>query len=293
MADFGWANVIPAVAQVFGNALDRSDREDQQNQNINLQREFAQNGIRWRVEDAKAAGIHPLFALGGGGAAFAPNPVVVGDTGAAWGTAGQNVARALGAGMTSQERALHDGQLRLLAAQADKEQAMAFFYASEAARGSQSSAQSAPLPAVQAESNPFPGMVTPRAPDAISSKIGDDSTSAASNPFWEEHILGDGLRIDLPRSDEGPAEAAENPTLWPAILVRNLRKHGSRWISDVVTSPRSTDSRNQAIGDFVDYVRGKDRELTEALSGRHDYPAGRFYSPGPGWENHFQRFKRR
>ncbi len=28
---------------------------------------FAQNSVRWRVEDAKAAGIHPLFALGGAG----------------------------------------------------------------------------------------------------------------------------------------------------------------------------------------------------------------------------------
>ena len=28
------------------------------------QREFAKHGIQWRVDDAKAAGIHPLAALG-------------------------------------------------------------------------------------------------------------------------------------------------------------------------------------------------------------------------------------
>lgn len=37
-----------------------------------LQREFAQNGIRWRVEDAKAAGLHPLAAIGAAGASASP-----------------------------------------------------------------------------------------------------------------------------------------------------------------------------------------------------------------------------
>lgn len=37
------------------------------------QREFAQHGIRWRVADAKAAGIHPLAALGSPGAQYQPS----------------------------------------------------------------------------------------------------------------------------------------------------------------------------------------------------------------------------
>lgn len=40
--------------------------------NIALQREFAQMGIRWRVDDARAAGVHPLAALGASGASFNP-----------------------------------------------------------------------------------------------------------------------------------------------------------------------------------------------------------------------------
>lgn len=32
--------------------------------NAKLQKEFAKHGVRWRVEDAKAAGLHPLAALG-------------------------------------------------------------------------------------------------------------------------------------------------------------------------------------------------------------------------------------
>lgn len=42
------------------------------NQNIALQREFAQNGIQWKVADAKAAGISPLYALGAGTTSFSP-----------------------------------------------------------------------------------------------------------------------------------------------------------------------------------------------------------------------------
>lgn len=46
-----------------------------------LQREFAQSGIKWRVDDARAAGIHPLAALGAGGASFSTPSVSVGGGG--------------------------------------------------------------------------------------------------------------------------------------------------------------------------------------------------------------------
>lgn len=39
---------------------------------MRLQREFAQKGIQWRVEDAKAAGLHPLAALGANPANYSP-----------------------------------------------------------------------------------------------------------------------------------------------------------------------------------------------------------------------------
>lgn len=56
-------------------------------QNNATQREFAQNGIQWKVEDAKKAGIHPLYALGASTAspsfAFQPTGSVQADFGAA------------------------------------------------------------------------------------------------------------------------------------------------------------------------------------------------------------------
>lgn len=43
--------------------------------NIELQREFAKHGIRWRVEDARQAGISPLAALGANVTSFSPTSV--------------------------------------------------------------------------------------------------------------------------------------------------------------------------------------------------------------------------
>lgn len=56
------------------------DRGDEvRGQNVAEQRLYAQNAIQWRTEDAKAAGLHPLFGLSGNNATFSPNPVSVGD----------------------------------------------------------------------------------------------------------------------------------------------------------------------------------------------------------------------
>lgn len=42
-------------------------------QQYDHQKEFAQNSIQWRVNDAKKAGIHPLYALGSQGISYAPS----------------------------------------------------------------------------------------------------------------------------------------------------------------------------------------------------------------------------
>lgn len=74
------------------------------------QKEFAQHGLRWKVEDAKRAGIHPLAALGGTGSLYAPASTTFGGGGSspdytsAFANAGQNVMRAVNATRTAEER---------------------------------------------------------------------------------------------------------------------------------------------------------------------------------------------
>lgn len=74
---------IGSVGSLFGGGS-KSGLRAQENinaQNMQLQREFAQNGIRWRVEDAKRAGIHPLYALGAQLPTYSPSTFIPGDYG--------------------------------------------------------------------------------------------------------------------------------------------------------------------------------------------------------------------
>lgn len=92
---------IPIVGDVIGGAMNARAAESAGNKNADLQRQFAQNGVRWRVEDAKKAGIHPLAALGMTGASA--SPVYVGSN-FDGGSMGQNIERAINATRTQEER---------------------------------------------------------------------------------------------------------------------------------------------------------------------------------------------
>lgn len=108
-------SLFSAGASLLGGFLGRNEaketRELQQQQlarNEALQREFAQNGIQWRVEDAKKAGIHPIYALGGSGASFTPSSAnFTADTSLpnAFAQAGQDIGRSIQATRSAPERA--------------------------------------------------------------------------------------------------------------------------------------------------------------------------------------------
>lgn len=75
-----------------------------------LQKEFAQSGIQWKVEDAKKAGIHPIYGLGAQTASYTPvNVAFTPETGLADGIsrAGQSVGRAIEAGMAPRTKNDH------------------------------------------------------------------------------------------------------------------------------------------------------------------------------------------
>lgn len=92
-------SIISGIGSVIGGLFGKDSQEDQ----IAAQKEFAQKGIRWRVEDAKQAGIHPLYALGAQTHAF--SPVSVGSPlGEGIAAAGQEFGRAISAKSTQGER---------------------------------------------------------------------------------------------------------------------------------------------------------------------------------------------
>lgn len=105
---------LGAASSLIGGFLNKSSGDDAReanermaDKNIALQREFAQNGIRWKVADAKAAGIHPIYALGGSGASFSPvSANFSADTslGSAFAQAGQDLSKSIDRTRTQGEK---------------------------------------------------------------------------------------------------------------------------------------------------------------------------------------------
>lgn len=102
-------SILSAAANVIGGFASQNDNQDFQSsmadRNAALQREFAQHGVRWRVADAQAAGIHPLFALGMQPIQASPS-MVGGDSSLFEGLsrAGQDIGRAIDSTRTEDER---------------------------------------------------------------------------------------------------------------------------------------------------------------------------------------------
>lgn len=94
------------------NRLALADKE----QDRALQKEFAQTGIQWKAKDALAAGIHPIYGLGGSTATYTPSAVSLGtpslraptlDAGNLaenLGSMGQDIGRAINATRSAAQR---------------------------------------------------------------------------------------------------------------------------------------------------------------------------------------------
>lgn len=128
MAAPTWAAIAGPMAMQGMGALLGHDAQKEANQinrdtaamNVKQQREFAQQGIRWKVADAKAAGLAPLAALGAQTTSF--SPVHVGESpntalGDGLMDMGQNLSRSITAQQTESEKQMT--QLQLAGAKLD------------------------------------------------------------------------------------------------------------------------------------------------------------------------------
>lgn len=212
-----------------------------------LQREFAQMGIRWKVEDAEAAGLHPLYALGGAGAAYAPSPALVhgsppevrphlrqtADTGSYLGGMGQEIGSALARTLDPAQAAERALQLKLLEAQVGKEDAQAHYYRSQANGGQPGGGQPAYIPANSGYGqDPIHLIDAPYLKDTIraqpseveSSRTSDASSTPGERPTWSDyHAFGTTIRLPA----KGATEALESlePLGAIATVAENVRYH--------------------------------------------------------------------
>lgn len=106
----GWGSAIGGAIGgalgLIGAGQSQASAERLNQLNYEHQKEFAQNGIRWRVQDAKAAGLHPLAALGAQTSSYSPS-AVIGDSPdySFLKDMGQGIDRAMDAKATAKERA--------------------------------------------------------------------------------------------------------------------------------------------------------------------------------------------
>lgn len=111
-----FGSLFSAGSSLLGGVVDYFGNKSANDANKDMQYDFAKQGIRWKVEDAQAAGIHPLYALGA--QTISPSPSFVGSTlGNSISNAGQDISRAINSTRTAGERRL--AELQLSSAKAD------------------------------------------------------------------------------------------------------------------------------------------------------------------------------
>lgn len=242
--------LIGGGASLLGGAFSNSSNAKAVKRQIRYQKEFAQYGIRWRAADARAAGLHPLFAMGAQIPGF--QPVYSQDSmGPALSEAGQNLGRAVAAQQTPIERQAAAMQMQLLQSQIGETDARRMLLDSERMRNLQEMNQvqtfpvdtddfvrqswdASPMTGSMDESFAVPrGRYEPKAATVISPSRGDSSLVAGdATPLWRSFQFADGRPVVLPGGISGDAaevleSLAESPILMGIVVKENLKRFGT------------------------------------------------------------------
>lgn len=222
------------------------------------QKEFAQNQIQWKVADAKKAGLHPLYAMGGGSSSYSPNIMAGQDpmgTAIAEGaqTMGQAYAKSKAPPPGTPQGELGKAQLRAVNASAQRDEAAALRDLSAAKRmeananitqdgGIFSGSGGGTVPSGNVPTD----RVTPVAPDVRSRSRASGSRQSGKNPLWQRYQYGPKRSdyIDIPFSDEGPLEEF-GPGKALATLIRALQNRAKSAPLPKRRSTRSNASRRR------------------------------------------------
>lgn len=246
MSIFG--DILGAVGGFIGGKKDRESAEFQQAVNIQQQERFAKEGIRWRVEDAKAAGLHPLYAIQGAGASFSPNPIYT-NFGETYSRMGQDLGRAATAVVSASEREAMALAKEEVASRIRRNDAEAMFYDSRRARELQDQNQvvvsaadprghatlegiwSVDTPEGSFTQNVTKGGITgyPLPPAAATA---DFITDQSPKPAWDVYHVGSKLPMLLPSGtnmSEALESISESTLLGAAIISMNLKHYGPGW----------------------------------------------------------------
>lgn len=215
-----------AVADLFGGNSDTSwdNQKGAMFFQADLQREFAQHGIRWRVEDARAAGLHPLAALGmqpvqGGGI-----PVM---------------AEPSSRGRTHSETAAAMASLAAVEASVDKDRAQADYYRALARKAMQDPSVKA-FPESTVQINPVDPIrhvdwVKLEAdPVMASSSLHPGTTAGIDHPGMRQFEFPGGFRALLPATQGGGVPEEIDISMLPIVIGANVNRYGPKWPLDLL-----------------------------------------------------------
>lgn len=92
--NLGW--IGGALGGLLGAGINAGVQSKINKENMEMQKEFAQNGIQWKVQDAQKAGIHPLYAMGQSPGYTPSSSFSTGSMGEAVAQAGNAFGQAMG-----------------------------------------------------------------------------------------------------------------------------------------------------------------------------------------------------
>lgn len=263
----GWGSAIGGAIGgalgLIGAGQSQASAERLNQLNYEHQKEFAKNGIRWKVADAKAAGLHPLAALGASTASYSPS-AVIGDSPdySFLKDMGQGIDRAMDAKATRQERvererkenALFNEELKGKQLQNQETETriqsmkwdMAMELARNAAQSARTQQQVPPMPSLAPDGSLMPGQSNATSPgDIIKTKpaeivMNDPATPAAeagSNPEIRYFRTSDG-GYSIARS-EAYADSTDDDLAGQLSWELRNRLPATAWDSSSAAPPAS------------------------------------------------------
>lgn len=233
----GW---ISDIAGEVGSWFGGDSEEDRVNRQMQEQAKYAKAGIRWKVADAKAAGLHPLFALGGNTATYSPVASQVSDgargIGSALGSAFEEYRerrRKDKSGESDMETRVRRDQAEIIAQEAEQaKEATKRSYVDTAMQAHEFNRMKQEAINNKDRTSKGASDEIEHIPDqVVSHRGGTPWLSAGRKPFWTQYQVEDGLDVYLPWSNEGPAESMEIGLAGQAaIIAYNVAKQGPDWV---------------------------------------------------------------
>lgn len=217
----GWGSAIGGAIGgalgLIGAGQSQASAERLNQLNYEHQKEFAKNGIRWKVADAKAAGLHPLAALGASTASYSPS-AVIGDSPdySFLKDMGQGIDRAMDAKATQRERAereqkenaLFNEELKGKQLQNQETETriesmkwdMAMELARNAAQSARTQQQVPPMPSLLPDGSLMPGQENATSPGGIESKPAEIVVNEPGRPGQERGSVSE---LGFTRTNDG------------------------------------------------------------------------------------------